>query len=193
MRAVKSPEERREEILGAAIRVFAGKGYDKTTISDIAKEIGISQGLCYRYYQSKEEIYDEALENYADYIVQENLKRYQLQGKTFKEMILGVSGHVSDYADAERGQSELYAMFHSGENRKLHDQLFARIAGKLVPYITQFITQANQTGEIHISDPETMAYFVIYGQMGILMNPNMPKEDCQKRIQQSLLEMFHLN
>ena len=68
MRIVKDPDTRKQEILIGALQVFARKGYDKTTISDIAKELGISQGLCYRYYESKEAIYDAALEEYADYI-----------------------------------------------------------------------------------------------------------------------------
>ena len=68
MRIVKNPDERKEEILDAAVHVFAKKGYEKTSITDIAREIGISQGLCYRYYVSKEEIYDAALDKYASYI-----------------------------------------------------------------------------------------------------------------------------
>ena len=66
MRTVKDPDTRKQEILSGALLVFARKGYDKTTISDIARELGISQGLCYRYYASKEEIYDAAVEE-ADY------------------------------------------------------------------------------------------------------------------------------
>ncbi len=118
MRVVKNPEERKAEILSAAIRVFARKGYDKTSISDIAKEIGISQGLCYRYYTSKEEIYDAALDEYADYIARENLRRYDLRGKTLKEMIQEMSGHVDDYVEFEQEQRELFELFHKGDNKR---------------------------------------------------------------------------
>lgn len=193
MRVVKSPEERKEEILNAAIRVFVRKGYDKTTITDIARESNISQGLCYRYYRSKEALYDEALDKYADFIVRENLKRYELQSKTLKEMIMEMSGYVSDYVETEKGQVELYELFHTGENRNLHSQLFARTASKLVPYIAQFLEEANQRGEIHISDPEIMAHFVVYGQRGIFMDRGMAEADCRQRIQKTLLEMFHLD
>lgn len=58
MRIVKDPEVRKKEILMGALKVFSKKGYDKTTITDIAKELVISQGLCYRYYASKEDIYN---------------------------------------------------------------------------------------------------------------------------------------
>ena len=39
MRTVKEPDVRKQEILEGAIAVFAKKGYDRTTISDIAKEL----------------------------------------------------------------------------------------------------------------------------------------------------------
>ena len=63
MRTVKEPDVRKKEILEGAIRVFARNGYDRTTISDIAKELNISQGLCYRYFSSKEDIYRAAIES----------------------------------------------------------------------------------------------------------------------------------
>ena len=36
IRITKEPEERRKEILNAAIKVFSEKGYEKTSITDIA-------------------------------------------------------------------------------------------------------------------------------------------------------------
>ena len=87
MRVVKEPDERKQEILEAALRVFARKGYDKTSISDIAGEIGISQGLCYRYFPSKEVIYDVALDMYAEYIAQQNLSRFYVKDRNIKESI----------------------------------------------------------------------------------------------------------
>ena len=48
MRVSKASEERRQEILDAAMRVFYEKGYVKTSISDIALKLGVAQGLIYR-------------------------------------------------------------------------------------------------------------------------------------------------
>ena len=69
MRIVKDPRVRKQEIIDTSLVVFAEKGYEKTSISDIAKAMNISQGLCYRYFRSKGEIYDAALEEYADVMV----------------------------------------------------------------------------------------------------------------------------
>ena len=45
MRITKEPEERKQEILDTAMRIFYEKGYEKTSIADIAKAIGVTQGL----------------------------------------------------------------------------------------------------------------------------------------------------
>ncbi len=53
-RRPKVGEDRREQILDAALRVFAKKGFAKATIKDIAGEAGITTGLIYHYFESKE-------------------------------------------------------------------------------------------------------------------------------------------
>jgi TetR/AcrR family fatty acid metabolism transcriptional regulator len=48
--------DKREAILRAAIRVFAGKGYFNSKGADIAREAGVADGTVYLYFKSKEEI-----------------------------------------------------------------------------------------------------------------------------------------
>src|SRR5829696_9169659 len=45
----------RERILEAALELFADRGYETTTMRDVAREAGASLGLAYRYFASKEE------------------------------------------------------------------------------------------------------------------------------------------
>jgi AcrR family transcriptional regulator len=47
----------REEILSAAEKVFAAKGFFLTTMSDIAREAEFGTGTLYKYFRSKEELY----------------------------------------------------------------------------------------------------------------------------------------
>ncbi len=53
--ASKKSEQTRERILETALKLFADKGYDKTTMRQIAKEADVSLGLAYRYFSSKDE------------------------------------------------------------------------------------------------------------------------------------------
>lgn len=48
--------DKREAILRAAIKVFAGRGYFNSKVADIAGEAGIADGTVYLYFKSKDEI-----------------------------------------------------------------------------------------------------------------------------------------
>lgn len=49
-------EERRRQILDAAVRVFARSGYHGSRVGDIAEEAGVAHGLLYHYFSSKEQV-----------------------------------------------------------------------------------------------------------------------------------------
>lgn len=55
-------EDRRKQIMDAALRVFSQKGFERTTNKDIAQEAGITAGLIYHYFQSKEDLLKAAIE-----------------------------------------------------------------------------------------------------------------------------------
>jgi AcrR family transcriptional regulator len=48
--------DRRRQILEAAVKVFAAKGFHSSRVGDIAEEAGIAYGLVYHYFQSKEDL-----------------------------------------------------------------------------------------------------------------------------------------
>lgn len=48
--------DRRQQILDAAVRVFAARGYEASRVGDIAAEAGVAYGLVYHYFGSKEAV-----------------------------------------------------------------------------------------------------------------------------------------
>jgi TetR/AcrR family transcriptional regulator, fatty acid metabolism regulator protein len=48
--------DRRTELLDAAVRVFARKGFHGSRVGDIAEEAGVAHGLLYHYFRSKDEV-----------------------------------------------------------------------------------------------------------------------------------------
>ncbi|MEO6496735.1 MAG: TetR/AcrR family transcriptional regulator [Solirubrobacteraceae bacterium] len=56
--AAVSKADRRRQILDAAVRVFAQKGFTQCRVSDIAEEAGVAYGLMYHYFGSKDEVLD---------------------------------------------------------------------------------------------------------------------------------------
>lgn len=53
----RKKEDRPEEIALAALEEFSEKGYSATRIQDVAKRAGVSKGLMYLYYKTKEELF----------------------------------------------------------------------------------------------------------------------------------------
>ncbi|MGZ4582944.1 MAG: TetR/AcrR family transcriptional regulator [Mycobacterium sp.] len=49
-------QRRRNELIGAALRVFAQKGVDGASIKDVARAAGVTPGLLYHYFASKEDL-----------------------------------------------------------------------------------------------------------------------------------------
>lgn len=54
---IQQREERKRQILKAALPLFVEKGFLATSMNDIAKAAGMSKALIYNYFESKEEIY----------------------------------------------------------------------------------------------------------------------------------------
>jgi TetR/AcrR family fatty acid metabolism transcriptional regulator len=53
---MSAADDKRAQILAAAVRVFAGQGYEATRVGDIAKEAGVAYGLVYHYFGSKDAV-----------------------------------------------------------------------------------------------------------------------------------------
>ncbi len=77
-RTPKVVEDRREQILDAAMRVFAQKGFTRATNKVIAREAGITPGLIYYYFESKEAVLKAIIEQRSP---------LQLMGTVSEEML----------------------------------------------------------------------------------------------------------
>jgi TetR/AcrR family transcriptional regulator, fatty acid metabolism regulator protein len=53
---MSAAEGKQDQILQAAVRVFAARGYEATRVGDIASEAGVAYGLVYHYFGSKEAV-----------------------------------------------------------------------------------------------------------------------------------------
>jgi AcrR family transcriptional regulator len=57
--AAPAQEAKRRQIMEAAVRAFARKGYHSCRVGEIAEEAGVAYGLVYHYFGSKEEVLEE--------------------------------------------------------------------------------------------------------------------------------------
>ncbi|MDR2469324.1 MAG: TetR/AcrR family transcriptional regulator [Tannerella sp.] len=59
---------RKQEIMDAALQAFAEKGYANTSISEIGRQVNISKGLLYNYFESKDDLLQQILISGAEKI-----------------------------------------------------------------------------------------------------------------------------
>jgi AcrR family transcriptional regulator len=57
--------ERRDQLLLVARKIFAERGFQATTMDDIAKEAGFTKPILYQYFESKTELYREIVNQTA--------------------------------------------------------------------------------------------------------------------------------
>jgi TetR/AcrR family fatty acid metabolism transcriptional regulator len=64
--AIGKKERKRKRILGAAIKVFAKKGFYKTRIKEIARQASVADGTIYLYFKNKDDILISIFEDRID-------------------------------------------------------------------------------------------------------------------------------
>ncbi len=98
-------EARRTQILDAAVRCFARRGYYETTIEDLVAETGLSRGALYVYYPSKEAIYLAISDRWQcdmNAAIQERLLPDLTPSEILRLLIIVTGEHVQAYAEACR-------------------------------------------------------------------------------------------
>lgn len=58
-------EARRAEIAEAAVRLWAERGFDRTSVAEVAESVGVSKGTLYLYFPSKQALLEDVLRRYS--------------------------------------------------------------------------------------------------------------------------------
>ena len=125
MRIVKEAEVRREEILDAAEKLFAAKGFDNTSTGDILDAVGIARGTLYYHFKSKEEILDGVIQRITDHLVQS-------AGEIVRTKELPVLERLTKAIQALNVESrigvEIMEQVHRPQNALMHQKMQAAFA-----------------------------------------------------------------
>lgn len=84
-----SAEERRDQILVAALPIFAAKGFDAVTTREVAEAAGVSEALLYRHFDSKRHMY-EAIQNVCVLRATEDAQRIESLPDSTSTLVLSV-------------------------------------------------------------------------------------------------------
>jgi TetR/AcrR family transcriptional regulator, fatty acid metabolism regulator protein len=105
-----SPErmrDRYETILAAASRAFAEKGYETTSITEIARAAEVSDGLIYKYFSNKRDLLEHVLRKFYERLI-EDVDAKVARGGGFREQFyILISEHLSTFV-AQRDLCRLF-------------------------------------------------------------------------------------
>jgi AcrR family transcriptional regulator len=66
----RAPEARQERVLAEATRLFAERGYENTSVNEVAKEAGVSVGALYKYFPDKPALLEAVLDAFEGEFVE---------------------------------------------------------------------------------------------------------------------------
>lgn len=89
-RRTASREKRRRQLIDATMKCIARKGMSSTSIGDVAKEAGLSQGIVNLHFESKENLLTETLRHLADDYKSQFNKTYEKSGPGAADKLLAL-------------------------------------------------------------------------------------------------------
>lgn len=150
VRITKEREERRNEILDTAEKLFYTKGYTKTTINDILKEIGIAKGTFYYYFKSKEEVMHAIIHRIVDYDLAVAKRIARDPEFTVHDKLLRIMLSQGQDSKPESHKKELTEQFQKPGNEIIHQQTLAIIIKRLSPVLADVVRQGIEEGLLHV-------------------------------------------
>lgn len=158
MRITKEYDERRNEILDTAERLFHTKGYEKCTINDILREVGIAKGTFYYYFKSKQEVLVEIISRYTNLVITRGEKVLMIKDISPEEKLMRV--FLAMRIDNEVGRDVLDEM-HKPENALLHLKSLKAIVTGIAPILVRVIEEGMEKKVWHCKYPlEYMQIFL---------------------------------
>lgn len=169
-REIKDPQVRKQEILDTAMQLFTNQGYEQTSMRDIARQMNISLGLCYRYFDSKQILFQEAMNQYVEKCCALFLSILKEPQKDMFEKIEILFQMIMQEEDIH----QYHYFFHQPQNKSLHDELTIRICQYLSPIILEEIQKYCTDNHLKIKHPDYLIQFLTYGQIGLFSHTDMP-------------------
>lgn len=184
IRIIKDPKERKQEIIEASLYLFSQKGYEHTTIQDIAKYLNISQGLCYRYFKSKTDIFMATAEFYAQQVMNEirkplpeDMKAIDKFNITIKRLFEYIIRH-SEFESNSRVSA-------------IRADRLDSISKQIIEVVIPIINQGNEEGVFCCKNVELTTKIFIFGLVHTF-HEDMPKTNIREYIK-TFLEFLNIN
>ncbi len=157
--------QRRREILDNSARLFVLKGYDRTTVDKVAQDCGISKGLLYNYFRSKEDILNTIAQHMLDSHT-DVLRRIEgLNQQPYHRDYISDIMSVIDWLCQHQSHLPRYTMvMHDERNRIDRDmqRQFIELGIRCTAAIEKLVVDGIEAGKFNTKNPRLAAVTIIF-------------------------------
>ena len=150
-------EDRRKQIMDAALAVFSKKGYGEATIPDIASEAGVAVGTIYHYYESKRDLLVSLVHMYTQAMTQPVSELLAQMAR--EEEGTSVRAIIEDGLDW--GSDDVNGFLFIFTETLRDPELGEHLAGQFLPTVMQslenYVAERVSSGHFRRLDPKVVA------------------------------------
>lgn len=152
-------EDKRRQILAAAVRVFARRGYHGSRVGDIAEEAGVAHGLLYHYFSSKEEVLGIVFsENWGELIA-----RFRAVEEADEPAAEKLAGLAKILLRTWRNDPDLVTVMVREVARSAHLQAQVLEVREAFAILQRVIEQGQREGSFRPDVDSRFASWIVYG------------------------------
>ncbi|HEY9138153.1 MAG TPA: TetR/AcrR family transcriptional regulator [Terriglobus sp.] len=148
---------RRAEIIEAALKVFARKGFHQARTEDVALQAKIAKGTLYLYFDSKDAIYDAALQHAVDQLAELSDKRVA-EANTTRDRI---EAWIHTRLDFWYSRGDMYHMILTVGRETRHRKQTAALLRSAHTSFVQVLHDAMDTGDLPRRDTGPIGWLVM--------------------------------
>lgn len=153
-------EKTKETIRRQAYRLFAEKGFQAVTMTDICEKTGLSRGGLYRYYSGTGQIFAEILSE--EYVIADRIERKEQAGAILEDMLEAIKSEIMD--------KELSLSLAIYEYANLgNEEFFTNLNDKARKRWISLLEYGIETGEFQAVDTEQISDMILYYYQGLRM------------------------
>ena len=143
MKVSKEYNERRNEILDAAERLFGRKGYNKCTVNDILDAVGIAKGTFYYYFKSKEEVLDAIIHRVTEVVA---LRAEEAATNPELSPVMKLFNTILSMRVEREVDNDFMEELHKPENALMHQKSLSSIVTRVTPVLVKVVEEGINEG-----------------------------------------------
>jgi len=154
----RTKEDKKKQILTAAMKVFSQKGYHKSRMEEIAMEAGIGKGTIYEYFPSKIQLFQAMIDQGFDAYFSK-MKVEKMQSLPFSEWLRILTESHMRFCLDNKDITQILFMEKAAPDAELMQWAIDK-RNKKLRFMQTMISKGMDKNEIRSVDPQLLSYII---------------------------------